>query len=125
VHDREDADHDREEASTGVEINLGPCHYDGADDATMTAVHPDRIGWIAVCRRHAGKAEQEGYRVNEVSRGRSPASPYPAEPEVARPGPSGAEPAAQAKAGEDADLGADGGDLDVLDRLLGRSPTDD
>lgn len=112
-----------------MEINLGPCHYDGGDDATMTAVHPDRIGWIAVCRRHAGKAEQEGYRVNEVSGRRSPGSPYPgspyrAGPGVARPGASGQQAGAPADPGEDVELGAGEGDLDVLDRILGRSPAD-
>src|SRR5579884_133442 len=106
-----------------MEINLGPCHYDGGDDATMTAVHPQRIGWIAVCRSHAGKAEQEGYRVNEVGGERGPTSPYPDEPGTPRWSSSGEEALPQPEPAEGG-LDPGEGDLDVLDRILGRSATE-
>lgn len=116
-----------------MQINLGPCHYDGNRAATHTAVHPDRVGWIAVCGEHTGKAEQEGYRVNEAAGGADRAGgygrdrdAYPREPDWPSPRENGPQTQETPRwrslldpkpgPGEAAEA-ADGG-LDTLDELL-------
>ena len=46
-----------------MQVSLGPCHYGGADAATLTGVHPRRHGWVAVCARHVEQAERDGYQL--------------------------------------------------------------
>jgi hypothetical protein len=66
-----------------MHISLGRCHYGGNDAATMTGVHPERTGWIAVCASHAARAEDEGYRLHEHAD--LFADPYPDDPAPSSP----------------------------------------
>ncbi len=46
-----------------MDISLGRCHFGGEDVATLTAVRAGGTGWVAVCERHRGRAEADGFEV--------------------------------------------------------------
>ena len=56
----------RRAEATGVQTNLGRCHYGRDDDATMIGVRADGPGWVGVCSRHRDDAEGEGYVLHEL-----------------------------------------------------------
>lgn len=63
-----DADRSGTTTTTEMEINLGPCHFCGAEDgkeATTMASREDGTGWIAICDEHTDDAQKSGFAVRD------------------------------------------------------------